>query len=99
MRYYEDTGFVVPQRRKSGKPAFDESHIRMPAYIRQFRSLGFGVVECRTLMALCDGRDTGSLDDEPRQRPFLLSSIRCKTNFVPPLIGKSTSPIFLLNLK
>jgi len=76
IRYYEDIGFVVPQRRESGYREFDKSQIKKLAFIRQARTLGFSVAECRVLLMLRDGRDTGHWMTETPYRPFSLESKR-----------------------
>jgi len=71
IRYYEDIGFVKPRRKESGYRQFDERQIKKLAFIRQARSLGFSVAECRELLALRNGQQVGSPHDGTTTETFL----------------------------
>jgi MerR family transcriptional regulator, mercuric resistance operon regulatory protein len=53
VRYYERIKLLPPPGRTSGgHRAYEESHIRLLAFIRRARELGFGTDDIRTLLTL-----------------------------------------------
>lgn len=54
VRYYERIGLMpAPARTGGGHRAYDAQHIRLLAFIRRARELGFGIDDVRALLALC----------------------------------------------
>lgn len=62
IRYYEEVGLVSPERAENGYRAYSESHVHKLRFLHRARSLGFGIGECRQLLALYDDRDRASAD-------------------------------------
>ncbi len=52
IRYYEDVGLISPERRENGYREFGEVELNKLVFIGHARALGFGMSECRDLLAL-----------------------------------------------
>ena len=62
IRYYEEIGLVMPDRRENGYRSYDSVHLQQLAFIRRARTLGFNVDSCRKLLALYTDRERASSD-------------------------------------
>ncbi|MCG8360119.1 MAG: Cu(I)-responsive transcriptional regulator [Kiloniellales bacterium] len=62
IRYYEEIGLVVPERRDNGYRDYDEPGVRKLQFLQRARSLGFSVQDCRALLSLYDDRKRASAD-------------------------------------
>lgn len=52
LRYYEEIGLVVPDRRGNGYRAYRSSDVHRLRFLKRARSLGFSIDDCRVLMSL-----------------------------------------------
>lgn len=52
IRYYEEIGLVIPERRPNGYRDYSQSDIHRLAFIHRARDLGFDIDSCRKLLAL-----------------------------------------------
>jgi Cu(I)-responsive transcriptional regulator len=62
IRYYEDIGLVRPARGDNGYRSFTKDDLHRLAFIGRARSLGFGIEDCRGLLALYNDRSRASAD-------------------------------------
>jgi len=62
IRYYEDIGLVIADRRGNGYRDYAEEHVHMLRFIQRARSLGFTVDECRNLLSLYEDRNRASAE-------------------------------------
>lgn len=62
IRYYEDIGMIKPARGANGYRSFSQDDLHRLAFIGRARSLGFGIEDCRGLLALYNDRDRASAD-------------------------------------
>lgn len=62
IRYYEDIGFITPQRSENGYRDFDEKDLHRLAFIGRSRSLGFTIENCRQLLELYGDQSRASAD-------------------------------------
>jgi len=62
VRYYEDIGLVVPDRRENGYRDYAEDDVHRLRFVQRARSLGFSIEECRQLLALWADRSRASAD-------------------------------------
>jgi Cu(I)-responsive transcriptional regulator len=77
IRYYEDIGLIASQRRDNGYRDYDMREVHELRFIARARGLGFGVEECRHLLALYRDRDRAS--SEVREAALShLGAIRAK---------------------
>lgn len=61
IRYYEEIGLVVVQRDSNGYRAFADTDLHMLTFLARARALGFGIEDCRSLLALYqDGQRSSS---------------------------------------
>ncbi len=62
IRYYDEIGLVVPDRRENGYRDYDSRAVQKLAFLKRARQLGFSIEDCRTqLLSLYE-------DKSPRQR-------------------------------
>lgn len=52
IRYYEEIGLITPKRMANGYRVFSSQDLHRLAFLRRARALGFGIEECRALLAL-----------------------------------------------
>ncbi|WP_179379271.1 Cu(I)-responsive transcriptional regulator [Jannaschia marina] len=64
IRYYEDVGLIAPGRGGNGYRAFSDRDVHELTFLGRARVLGFGLGECRALLALW--RDEGRASAEVR---------------------------------
>ena len=50
IRYYEEIGFVAPQRASNGYRSFDETDLHKLTFVGRARALGFSIEDCRKLL-------------------------------------------------
>jgi len=62
IRYYEDIGLVVADRRGNGYRDYAEEHVHKLRFVQRARSLGFTVDECRNLLSLYEDRNRASAE-------------------------------------
>ena len=62
IRYYEEIGFIRPDRDANGYRNFDDKDLHKLAFIGRARSLGFTIEECRALLALYEDQSRASAD-------------------------------------
>lgn len=62
IRYYEDIGFIRPDRDANGYRNFAQSDLHKLAFVGRARSLGFTIEECRALLALYEDQSRASAD-------------------------------------
>jgi Cu(I)-responsive transcriptional regulator len=63
IRYYEEIGLVRPLRSDNGYRSFRESDVHKLKFLGRARALGFGIEDCRVLLALYDDdhRESGQV--------------------------------------
>ena len=63
IRYYEDIGLIRPARAANGYRSFAEADVHRLAFLGRARALGFGIEDCRKLLALYqdDGRESAQV--------------------------------------
>lgn len=52
IRYYEEIGLVAPERASNGYRSYSDRDVHFLAFLKRARGLGFGIEDCRQLMAL-----------------------------------------------
>lgn len=52
IRYYEDIGLVTPARAENGYRSFSNADVERLTFLGRSRALGFGIEDCRALLAL-----------------------------------------------
>ncbi|MEL7166877.1 MAG: Cu(I)-responsive transcriptional regulator [Pseudomonadota bacterium] len=62
IRYYEEIDLIRPNRSANGYRQFSESHVHQLRFLARARALGFGIDDCRSLLALWQDRDRASAD-------------------------------------
>lgn len=62
IRYYEDIGFIKPDRDANGYRNFGGKDLHKLTFIGRARSLGFTIEECRALLALYEDQSRASAD-------------------------------------
>ena len=62
IRYYEEIGLVVPERRGNGYRDYGEPQVHKLRFVRRARNLGFSVADCRSLLSLYEDRNRASAD-------------------------------------
>ncbi len=62
IRYYEEIGLIAPDRLTNGYRDYSAEDLHFLIFLRRAMGLGFGIEECRTLMALYRDRKRASHD-------------------------------------
>lgn len=62
IRYYDDIGLVVADRRHNGYRDYDDRAIQKLAFLKRARQLGFSLNDCRQLLSLYEDTDRESAD-------------------------------------
>ena len=62
IRYYEEIGLVTPSRGPNGYRRFSDRDSHQLNFLARARALGFGISDCRELLALWQDRDRASAD-------------------------------------
>ena len=62
IRYYEEIELVRPERRANGYRHFAPSDVHKLRFLARARALGFGIDDCRSLLALWEDRERASAD-------------------------------------
>lgn len=62
IRYYEEIGLVVPERRENGYRDFSTQDVHSLKFLARARKLGFSVDDCRQLLSLYSDRKRASKD-------------------------------------
>ena len=62
LRYYDDIGLVVPDRRENGYRDYDDRTIQKLAFLKRARQLGFSIDDCRQLISLYEDKGRASGD-------------------------------------
>ncbi len=62
IRYYDDIGLVVPDRRNDGYRDYDNQSVQKLAFLKRARQLGFSIDDCRQLLSLYEDKDRASAD-------------------------------------
>lgn len=62
IRYYEDIGLIRPDRRANGYRSFAPNTVHSLRFLARARALGFGIEDCRSLLALWEDRARASAD-------------------------------------
>ena len=60
IRYYEEIGLVVADRRENGYRDYAEAHVHKLRFVQRERSLGFSVDDCRNLLSLYEDQGRAS---------------------------------------
>lgn len=62
IRYYEEIGLVRPRRQANSYRCFSRQDVHKLCFLRQARSLGFSVSDCRALLLLYDDKSHTSAE-------------------------------------
>jgi MerR family transcriptional regulator, copper efflux regulator len=62
IHYYEEIGLIEPERRSNGYRDYGEREVHVLRFLARARSLGFGIEQCRSLLALYRDRRRASAD-------------------------------------
>lgn len=62
IRYYDDIGLVVPDRRDNGYRDYDGRAVQKLAFLKRARQLGFSIDDCRHLLSLYEDKGRASAD-------------------------------------
>ncbi|MCK5778072.1 MAG: Cu(I)-responsive transcriptional regulator [Rhodospirillales bacterium] len=62
VRYYDDIGLVVPDRRGNGYRDYDNRAVQKLAFLKRARQLGFSIDDCRQLLSLYEDKERASAD-------------------------------------
>lgn len=62
IRYYEDINLVRPLRGDNGYRVFRESDVHKLMFLGRARALGFGIGDCRALLALWEDETRASAE-------------------------------------
>ncbi len=60
IRYYEDIGLLRPQREDNGYRVFRDADVHKLTFLGRARALGFGIEDCRALLALWENEARAS---------------------------------------
>ncbi len=62
IRYYEDISLVKPARAENGYRVYSDEDVHRLKFLQRARSLGFTIIECRTLLSLYEDNYRSSAD-------------------------------------
>lgn len=62
VRYYDEIGLVVAERKGNGYRLYDESMLNTLRFLQRSRKLGFSIDECRSLVSLYKDKTRASAD-------------------------------------
>ena len=62
IRYYEEIGLVTPSREANGYRRFKPDDVHKLAFLGRARALGFGIEDCRILLALWEDKMRASAE-------------------------------------
>ncbi len=62
IRYYEEIGLVHPLREPNGYRRFRAEDVHKLAFLGRARALGFGIDDCRVLLALWENKARASAE-------------------------------------
>ncbi len=62
IRYYEEIGLVTPDRAANGYRDFGDAAVHKLEFVSHARMLGFGIGDCRDLLALWEDNNRASAD-------------------------------------
>lgn len=62
IRYYDDIGLVVADRRSNGYRDYDDRAVQKLAFLKRARQLGFSLDDCRQLLSLYEDTARASAD-------------------------------------
>ncbi len=62
IRYYEDIGLIVADRRDNGYRLYAEEHVHKLRFVQRARGLGFSVDDCRHLLSLYEDKNRASAE-------------------------------------
>jgi len=62
VRYYDEIGLVVPDRRDNGYRDYDNRAVQKLAFLKRARQLGFPIEDCRQLLSLYEDKARASAD-------------------------------------
>ena len=62
IRYYDEIGLVVPDRRENGYRDYDSRAVQKLAFLKRARQLGFSIEDCRQLLSLYEDKGRASAD-------------------------------------
>ena len=77
IRYYEEIGFIQPERSANGYRSFRVSDVHKLAFLGRARSLGFSIEDCRALLQLYEN-DTRASADVKQIAQETFGSHRCQ---------------------
>jgi MerR family copper efflux transcriptional regulator len=72
VRYYDEIGLVVPDRRRNGYRDYDDQAVQKLAFLKRARQLGFSIDDCRRLLSLYEDKDRASADVKELAKQHLL---------------------------
>jgi len=72
IRYYDEIGLVIPDRRPNGYRDYDDQAIQKLAFLKRARQLGFSIDDCRQLMSLYEDKGRASADVKSLAEKHLL---------------------------
>lgn len=72
VRYYDEIGLVVPDRRRNGYRDYDDQAVQKLAFLKRARQLGFSIEDCRRLLSLYEDKDRASADVKELAEQHLL---------------------------
>ena len=71
IRYYENIGFIRPQRDTNGYRAFRQQELHKLTFLARSRALGFSIEDCRILLQLYEDQGRSSADVKAIARDHL----------------------------
>lgn len=72
VRYYDEIGLVVPDRRRNGYRDYDDQAVQKLAFLKRARQLGFSIDDCRRLLSLYEDKGRASADVKELAEQHLL---------------------------